>query len=164
MDNVPFYYEKGGGNLSPLYWLLAVGVLLVLEMLTLGLTTIWFAGGAFVAFLASLCHASVPVQIICFLAVSIILLVFTRPIAEKYFNKNREKTNVDSLSGQQGRVLEEINGFLQTGKVLLNGMEWSAVSKQPEDILPVDTEVVVVRVEGAHLVVKKAQEEENHSV
>ena len=66
MDNVPFYYEKGGGNLSPLYWLLAVGVLLVLEMLTLGLTTIWFAGGAFVAFLASLCHASVPVQIICF--------------------------------------------------------------------------------------------------
>ena len=98
-----------------------------------------------------------------FRSVSIILLVFTRPIAEKYFNKNREKTNVDSLSGQQGRVLEEINGFLQTGKVLLNGMEWSAVSKQPEDILPVDTEVVVVRVEGAHLVVKKAQEEENHS-
>ena len=48
--------------MSPLYWLLAVGVLLVLEMLTLGLTTIWFAGGAFVAFLASLCHASVPVQ------------------------------------------------------------------------------------------------------
>ena len=46
---------------------------------------------------------------------------------------------------------------------MLNGMEWSAVSKQPEDILPVDTEVVVVRVEGAHLVVKKAQEEENHS-
>ena len=84
------------------------------------------------------------------MVVSIILLVFTRPIAEKYFNKNREKTNVDSLSGQQGRVLEEINGFLQTGKVLLNGMEWSAVSKQPEDILPVDTEVVVVRVEGAH--------------
>lgn len=42
-------------------------------------------------------------------------------------------------------------------------MEWSAVSKQPEDILPVDTEVVVVQVEGAHLVVKKAQEEENHS-
>lgn len=48
--------------MSPLYWLLAVGVLLVLEMLTLGLTTIWFAGGAFVAFLASLCHASVPVR------------------------------------------------------------------------------------------------------
>ena len=102
--------------MSPLYWLLAVGVLLVLEMLTLGLTTIWFAGGAFVAFLASLCHASVPVQIICFLVVSIILLVFTRPIAEKYFNKNREKTNVDSLSGQQGRVLEEINGFYRPEK------------------------------------------------
>lgn len=149
--------------MSPLYWLLAVGILLVLEMLTLGLTTIWFAGGAFVAFLASLCHVPVPIQIICFLVVSIVLLIFTRPIAEKYFNKNREKTNVDSLSGQQGRVFEEINSFLQTGKVLLNGMEWSAVSKQPEDIIPVDTKVVVVRVEGAHLVVKKAQEEANHS-
>ena len=149
--------------MNAMIWLILFVVLVVFEIATMGLTTIWFAGGAFVAFLASLCHASVPVQIICFLVVSIILLVFTRPIAEKYFNKNREKTNVDSLSGQQGRVLEEINGFLQTGKVLLNGMEWSAVSKQPEDILPVDTEVVVVRVEGAHLVVKKAQEEENHS-
>ena len=72
-------------------------------------------------------------------------------------------SSIEDVKHQQGRVLEEINGFLQTGKVLLNGMEWSAVSKQPEDILPVDTEVVVVRVEGAHLVVKKAQEEENHS-
>lgn len=140
--------------MSPLYWLLAVGVLLVLEMLTLGLTTIWFAGGAFVAFIASLCHAPVAIQILCFLVVSIVLLLFTRPIAEKYFNRNREKTNVDSLTGQQGRVLEEINGFLQTGKVLLNGMEWSAVGEKEDDVFGVNTKVTVVCVQGAHLVVK----------
>lgn len=140
--------------MSPLYWLLAAGVLLVLEMLTLGLTSIWFAGGAFAAFIASLCHAPVAIQVLCFLVVSIVLLIFTRPIAEKYFNRNREKTNVDSLAGQQGRVLEEINGFLQTGKVLLNGMEWSAVSENEGDILGADTKVTVVRIEGAHLVVK----------
>ena len=149
--------------MTVMYWLVAAAVFVVIEIMTMGLTTIWFAGGALVG--AVMAAVSLPLwsQIIAFAVISVILLILTRPWALKYVNSRTIKTNVDSLSGQQGRVLEEINGFLQTGKVLLNGMEWSAVSKQPEDILPVDTEVVVVRVEGAHLVVKKAQEEENHS-
>ena len=149
--------------MTVMYWLVAAAVFVVIEIMTMGLTTIWFAGGALVG--AVMAAVSLPLwsQIIAFAVISVILLILTRPWALKYVNSRTIKTNVDSLSGQQGRVLEEINGFLQTGKVLLNGMEWSAVSKQPEDILPVDTEVVVVRVEGAHLVVKKAQEEENLS-
>ena len=141
--------------MSPLYWLLAVGVLLVLEMLTLGLTTIWFAGGAFVAFLASLCHASVPVQIICFLVVSIILLVFTRPIAEKYFNKNREKTNVDSLIGKEGIVKQEINNLEAQGVVKLSGMEWSARSADDSKIAAGE-KVLVQSIDGVKLIVTKS--------
>lgn len=139
--------------MEPLYWLIAVGVLIVLEMLTLGLTTIWFAGGALVAFVAGILGAPLWIQIICFLVVSIVLLVFTRPIAEKYLNKSRAKTNVDSLAGQQGRVIEEINRFKQTGKVMLNGMEWSAVSEEGDLVINMEEKVEVVRVEGAHLVV-----------
>lgn len=37
--------------MNSIYWLLLIIVLLVIEIITLGLTTIWFAGGALVAFI-----------------------------------------------------------------------------------------------------------------
>ena len=82
-----------------IFWLVLLVVLLVIEMATLGLTTIWFAGGAAAAFVASILGAGLVVQIVVFLAVSILLLVFTRPFAAKYINKNRVRTNVDRLLG-----------------------------------------------------------------
>lgn len=139
--------------MEPIYWLIAVGVLIILEMFTMGLTTIWFAGGALVAFIADVSGAPLWIQIVCFLVVSIVLLVFTRPITEKYFNKSRAKTNVDGFVGQQGRVIEEINRYKQTGKVMLNGMEWTAVSNEDDMVIALEEKVEVVKVEGAHLVV-----------
>ncbi|RKI30171.1 NfeD family protein [bacterium 1xD8-6] len=141
--------------MQPIYWLIVVAVLLVLEILTLGLTTIWFAGGAFVAFLAGICQAPLWIQILLFLVVSIILLVFTRPIAEKHLNNSREKTNVDSLVGKHGRVLEEIDNFNQTGRVMLNGMEWTARNISSERKIPAGTKVEVMEIKGAHLVVQE---------
>ena len=139
--------------MQPVYWLIVVAVLLVLEILTLGLTTIWFAGGAFVAFLAGMCQAPLWIQM--FLAVSIVLLIFTRPIVEKHLNNNREKTNVDSLVGKHGKVIEEIDNFNQTGRVMLNGMEWTARSVSQEGKIPVETKVEVMEIKGAHLVVQE---------
>ena len=141
--------------MQPIYWLIVVAVLLVLEILTLGLTTIWFAGGAFVAFLAGICQAPLWIQILLFLVVSIILLVFTRPIAEKHLNNSREKTNVDSLVGKHGRGLEEIDNFNQTGRVMLNGMEWTARNISSEGKIPAGTKVEVMEIKGAHLVVQE---------
>lgn len=141
--------------MQPVYWLIVVAVLLVLEILTLGLTTIWFAGGALIAFLAGICRAPLWIQIILFLVVSILLLVFTRPVVEKHLNNSREKTNVDSLVGKQGRVIEEIDNFNQTGRVMLNGMEWTARSISPEGKIPAETKVEVMEIKGAHLVVQE---------
>ena len=138
--------------MQPVYWLIVVAVLLVLEILTLGLTTIWFAGGALVAFFAGICQAPLWIQIVLFLVVSIILLVFTRPIVEKHLNSNREKTNIDGLIGKHGKVIEEIDNFSQTGKVMLNGMEWTARNISSEGKIPVETKVEVVEIKGAHLV------------
>lgn len=139
--------------MEPVYWLIAVAVLLVIEILTLGLTTIWFAGGAFVAFIAGQCQAPLWLQITLFLVVSVILLVFTRPIAEKHLNASRAKTNIDSLIGKHGKVLEEIDNLNQTGKIMLNGMEWTARSEDADRKLSIGTEVEVKQVKGAHVVV-----------
>ena len=88
-------------------WLIIFIVLIVIELLTMGLTTIWFAGGALAALLMSVLGFGMPVQVVVFIIVSVLLLVLTRPIAVKYFNQNRQKTNVESLIGQQALVLEE---------------------------------------------------------
>ena len=81
-------------------WLIIFIVLIVIELLTMGLTTIWFAGGALAALLMSVLGLGMPVQVVVFIIVSVLLLVLTRPIAVKYFNQNRQKTNVESLIGQ----------------------------------------------------------------
>ena len=141
--------------MQPVYWLIVVAVLLILEILTLGLTTIWFAGGALIAFIAGLFAAPLWLQIVLFLVVSIVLLLFTRPIARKHLNSNREKTNIDSLAGKQGKVIEEIDNFNQTGKIMLNGMEWMARSASSEGTIPAGTKVEIMEVKGAHVVVQE---------
>ncbi len=89
-------------GMIPIIWLVILAVLVVIEIITLGLTTIWFAGGALAALVVSLVGGPLWLQILLFLAVSIVLLVFTRPLAVRYMNKNQQKTNVDSIPGKTG--------------------------------------------------------------
>lgn len=113
-----------------LMWLIAIAVFIVIEIVTLGLTTIWFAGGALVAFLAGLCGANEAIQIVLFFVVSFLMLLGVRPSACRKFNSKRIKTNVESLIGSECKVLEQIDNFNETGKVLLDGKEWTARSAE----------------------------------
>ena len=139
-----------------IFWLVLFVVLLVVEIATMGLTTVWFAGGALIAFFAAYIHLGIGLQIVLFLAVSILLLVLTRPIAVKYFNQEREKTNVDSLIGQNAVVKEEINTIKATGRVEVNGMEWSAKTEHTE-IIEVNTVVSIKGIQGVKLIVEKEE-------
>ena len=131
----------------PVYWLIALVVFLVIEAATLGLATIWFAGGALVALIAAMCGAGIVIQIVLFLVVSLILLFFTRPLAVRFLNKDTLKTNVDRVVGMEGVVTEEISNLAGTGKVSLGGT------------IPVDAVVTVLRVEGVKLIVKVKEKE-----
>lgn len=135
-------------------WLILLAILLVIEIITLGLTTIWFAGGAFVAFLIALLKGPVWLQILAFLVVSILLLIFTRPVAMRYMNKNVKKTNVDSLPGEKAIVIKTIDNLKGTGQVVLNGMEWSAKAKE-NTIIEEGKVVRVTAVEGVKVIVEE---------
>lgn len=135
-------------------WLVLLAVLLCIEIATMGLTTIWFAGGALIAFLLSLFSAPIWSQVAVFIIVSIVLLVFTRPIALKFMNKGVEKTNVDSIPGQKGIVIQTIDNLKAEGKVMVQGMEWSARSKD-ESIIEEGKVVKVEAVEGVKLIVEE---------
>lgn len=135
------------------FWLMAFIILVVMEFLTMGLTTIWFAIGALAAFFASLFGASFWIQIILFLVVSLVVLVIYRPLAVKYINSRRTRTNVDDLIGKEAKVTERIDNLNQTGRVVLNGMDWSARTTIG-DAIEIDTTVKVIDVQGVKLIVE----------
>lgn len=143
--------------METIFWLVLFVVLLVIEILTLGLTTVWFAGGSIAAFVLALAGFSLPVQILVFLAVSILLLIFTRPIAVKYFNQERQRTNAESLIGQKAIVTERIDTIHMTGKVEVNGQEWSAKTDEEEETIEADTIVSIEGIQGVKLIVKKKE-------
>lgn len=135
-------------------WLLLAAIFIVIELVTLGLTTIWFAGGAFVAAIAGACGANLVVQVILFLVVSIVLLVLTRPIAVKHLDSKIEKTNSEALIGQTAVVIQEINNVNATGQAKINGMEWTARAKNDSDIIPAGINVTIVEISGVKLIVE----------
>lgn len=141
-----------------LIWLVLIAVFIIIEIATLGLTTIWFAGGALVAFLAGLCGANETIQIVLFFVVSIALLFCVRPSACKKFNSKRVKTNVEGFVGMEGKVLERIDNFNQKGNVLLDGKEWTARSID-DTIIEAGEKVYVVKISGVKLFVTDKKEE-----
>ena len=134
-------------------WLAVFVLLIVIELATMGLTTIWFAGGAVAGFIASMLGENVVIHAVVFFVVSIVLLIFTRPFAVRYINSNKTKTNIDGLIGQEALVLEEINNIRETGCARLEGKEWTARSVD-DTVIPADTVVIVERIEGVKLIVK----------
>ena len=139
-------------------WLVILVALVVIELLTMGLTTIWFAGGALVATVASLFGTPLAVQVILFLAASGLLLYFTRPLAVKYFNKDRVRTNAESLVGRQAIVISEIDNLQGIGQVNVGGMEWSARTRVDGVKLPVGTVTTILAINGVKLIVEERKE------
>lgn len=136
-------------------WLVLLIVCLVIEACTLGLTTIWFAGGALVSLLVSLIHAPIWLQVVLFLAVSLLLLFYTRPLAKKYFNRNVTKTNVESVIGKSAIVVEAIDNLQGKGRVTLAGQEWTARSVEENGKIPEGAVVEVEAVSGVKLMVRE---------
>ena len=150
--------QRGGPIMGAIYWLIAMAVLLVIEIITLGLTTIWFAAGALVSFIMALLGASIAIQVTVFVVVSLVLLFFTRPIALKYFNNGRVATNSESLIGQQATVTEVINNIKAEGAITINGLRWTARSRSNE-IIDAGTIVKIVDIKGVKAIVIKIKEE-----
>ena len=140
-------------------WLIILVVLIIIELLTMGLTTIWFAGGALVATILSIFNVPVSIQVIVFLVVSAVLLYFTRPIAVKYFNKDRVRTNAESLVGRQAIVISEIDNLQGIGQVSIGGLEWSARTRDDNMKLPVGTVATVLAINGVKLIVEERKED-----
>jgi membrane protein implicated in regulation of membrane protease activity len=133
-------------------WVALVIILAVIEILTLGLTTIWFAIAALVMVFLSFLNIPLPVQVLIFLAISAVLLIFTRPVALKKLKVGKVKTNVESFAGQHVLITKAIGEFGK-GEAKLSGLIWAARSEDNTEI-PEGTKCEVLRVEGVQLIVR----------
>ena len=127
--------------MSYIAWLVVFVVFAALELVSLGLTCIWFAIGALAGCVAALLGAN---------------WIVIRPFAIKYVDNKAEKTNVESMAGKQGIVIVEIDNINAKGMIKVDGMEWTARSVDG-DIIPKDSLVTVVSVEGVKAMVRKAE-------
>ena len=140
-------------------WLALLIILLIIEIITVGLTSIWAAGGALAALLLNILGVPLAGQIIVFFVVTFVLLYFTRPFAVKYINTQRVKTNYEGIIGKTIRITETVDNISQTGTAVVNGQEWTVRAEKDGDILEPDTLAKVVNIEGVKLIVRKYEEE-----
>ncbi|MBO4394858.1 MAG: NfeD family protein [Eubacterium sp.] len=137
-----------------LIWLGIVILTLIIEIITQGLTTIWFSIGATVAAVMTVWDVSIWWQIGVFVVVSVIVMLLVRPIAKRWMSKAITPTNVDQLLHEEALVIEEINNSANTGRVRLRDVDWVARADD-EAVIPVNAVVSILRIDGVKLIVKK---------
>ena len=136
-------------------WLIVFVLSVVAEIATAGLVSIWFAGGAVVAFILAILDVPLVWQVVAFVVISLLLLAATRPLAKKYVNRKAGKTNVvDSIIGRTAVVTEEISNLKATGKVMVDGMPWTARTEDDSVVIPAGTEVKIEALMGVKCIVR----------
>ena len=137
-----------------LVWAGIIIAALVVEAITAQLVSIWFLPAALVSLIISFISPGlVWLQILVFVVISFVLILLSRTIFKKYLVPKITRTNLDSVIGDTGIVIEDINNIKNAGAVRIQGKIWSARSEDGSDI-PCDTLVTVSRIEGVKLICK----------
>lgn len=139
-------------------WIALMIVFVAVEIATVGLTAIWFAGGALVALLAQLLGLNIYWQIIFFIAASAILMTVTRPWALKYFKPRLVKTNYETVVGETVCLTETVDNIKGTGTAVYKGQEWTARAYENGKTFEAGTIVAVKEIRGVTLYVVESEQ------
>ena len=134
------------------FWLAVAVIAIIVEVIVPSLVSIWFVPAALIAMILEALSVPVIVQVVAFLILSIISIFLSKKFIGT--SKKETRTNIDSVVGERCIVTEKIDNIHGTGKVRLNGMDWSARSADSDTLYEVDDIVYVDRVEGVKLIVK----------
>lgn len=146
--------EKRWWIVNAIYtWLLLTAALIIIEAMTAGLTTIWFAGGAVAALICTFLGGPVWLQTGIFAAVSLILLLVTRPLALKYMKKGSGSTSLDRMIGQEALVTEQIDNLRGTGEAQVDGQFWMARSADNDRTIDKGEITIIRDIRGVKLIV-----------
>lgn len=129
----------------PWFWLGVMILCVIIEVSTMALTTCWGAVSAFLMIFISLTKIDIKWQLLIFIVLTLIFLFLTRPLVLKKIRK--EKTNVNSLEGQEVLVTKRISQFEKGEAKASNGVIWTVSSFDNSEIEE-GTVCVVKKVSG----------------
>lgn len=154
-----FRIRKGGGIMTyTMVWLAAMIILIIIEIVTVGLTTIWFAIGALVAIIVSMLGGGIILQMTVFLFISLGMLIFTRPLAMRYINNTRTRTNYEGIIGKVVRITQDVDNIAEKGCAVVNGQEWTVRAVNDRSRIAAGSLAKVVDIKGVRLIVEKYEE------
>ena len=136
------------------FWIAALILFLVVEAVTVGLASIWFAVGALAALICAMTGGAVWLQAVWFAVVSLVALILTRPLVKKFVNGRTVATNADRNIGRTALVVERIDNLEGIGCVRLDGVEWTARSSDDSRTIDAGTQVTVKEIQGVKLIVE----------
>lgn len=136
------------------FWLVAVVLLAIIEIVTFQLVAIWIAIAGVVALVADTLGCPIWIQFVIFIVVSAVLVILTRPICRKFLTVKRVNTNADRHIGKIAVVSEDIDNLAQTGRAEISGIPWMARSAD-NSVIKAGESVRVERIEGVKLIVSK---------
>ena len=142
----------------PMVWLAAMIILIIIEIVTVGLTTIWFAIGALVAIIVSMLGGGIILQMTVFLFISLGMLIFTRPLAMRYINNTRTRTNYEGIIGKVVRITQDVDNIAEKGCAVVNGQEWTVRAVDDRSRIAAGSLAKVVDIKGVRLIVEKYEE------
>lgn len=143
-----------------IFWAVLTAILIISEICTVQMVAIWFAAGSLLAFISSFFQIEFYIQVIIFIAGSLLLLFTTRPFIKKFLNGAKFHTNADSVIGKKCVVKEEINNLNNSGRVFVDGLDWAARSTDNEIIFPVGAACIATEIQGVKLIVRPMSEED----
>jgi len=137
-------------------WLTVFLAFAVVVMLTLDLFFIMLGGGALAGLIADFSGADFWLQIVIFCVVSLLMIVFVRPVALNHLRKGpaEQLSNIDRLIGQPALVIEAVSST--SGLVKIGGDVWSA--RSATGVLDAGATVQVTKIDGATAVVAPASD------
>lgn len=144
----------GSAGIMALIWLALVILFVVVELISLGLTSIWFAAGALVAGIVAMVGGPFWLQVILFMVVSAVLLACTRGFAKRHLDNKIEKTNAEGLVGKSSIVIETIDNASSTGKIRIGDIEWTARAVNETQVIPKDSKVIIREIKGVKCMVE----------
>lgn len=145
-----------------LVWVVIAGLMFIGEIVTVTFLLFWIGIAALGAMVLALLGLNIYVQFISFAVLATLLIVYTKPLLDKYLkNNNTIKTNASSIEGKKGLVMIEIDNIKGSGQVKVGGELWSASCELPTEIIPVGAEIDVVRLEGVRVIVSPVRILEN---
>lgn len=136
-------------------WFLIFLILIIVEVLTINLSTVWFIIGSVFAFFSSFFTRNLNYQIIVFIVFTIISIILTKRFLTKVSNFKKINTNVDSIIGRTCLVIKDINNLLNQGEIVIDKNIWSALSKDDNVVIKEGTKVKICNIKGVKVIVEE---------